>query len=394
MLLKILLKYLLGYVNIKIEGYFVEKFINKCVNNKIFLWNTKRKKSTIVYTNVGIKDFKRLTKISKETNCKVKILNKKGLPFLLHKYKKRKIFLIIIAVILIILFILSKFIWNIKIEGLDKINQSEISTLLTEKGLKIGKLKSKINKQKIINEIRLERGDIAWIGIAVEGTNATVKIVESDAKPEVINEEDYCNITADKNAQIVKISAQNGIPVVKEGDIVTKGDILIAGWIEGKYTGTRYVHAEGEVQAKVWYTEKEKISLNQTVERDTGNSEKKYKIKFNNFTINLYKTLSKFEKYDTIETDNKIQIFSNFYLPIELIKITNMEKAEEEITYGEEEAKQIGIEKASKRIEEQLPDTEKVLQKYTNAYANNGYIEAEVTYEVLENIGTKEKIVF
>ena len=252
MLLKILLKYLLGYVNIKIEGYFVEKFINKCVNNKIFLWNTKRKKSTIVYTNVGIKDFKRLTKISKATNCKVKILNKKGLPFLLHKYKKRKIFLIIIAVILIILFILSKFIWNIKIEGLDKINQSEISTLLTEKGLKIGKLKSKINKQKIINEIRLERGDIAWIGIAVEGTNATVKIVESDAKPEVINEEDYCNITADKNAQIVKISAQNGIPVVKEGDIVTKGDILIASWIEGKYTGTRYVHAEGEVQAKVW----------------------------------------------------------------------------------------------------------------------------------------------
>ena len=108
----------------------------------------------------------------------------------------------------------------------------------------------------------------------------------------------------------------------------------------------------------------------------------------------MYKTLSKFEKYDTIETDNKIQIFSNFYLPIELIKITNMEKAEEEITYGEEEAKQIGIEKASKRIEEQLPDTEKVLQKYTNAYANNGYIEAEVTYEVLENIGTKEKIVF
>ena len=108
----------------------------------------------------------------------------------------------------------------------------------------------------------------------------------------------------------------------------------------------------------------------------------------------MYKTLSKFEKYDTIETDNKIQIFSNFYLPIELIKITNMEKAEEEITYGEEEAKQIGIEKASKRIEEQLPDTEKVLQKYTNAYANNGYIETEVTYEVLENIGTKEKIVF
>lgn len=36
MLFKILLKNLIGYVNIKIEGYFVEKFINKCINNKIF----------------------------------------------------------------------------------------------------------------------------------------------------------------------------------------------------------------------------------------------------------------------------------------------------------------------------------------------------------------------
>ena len=394
MLLKILLKYLLGYVNIKIEGYFVEKFINKCVNNKIFLWNTKRKKSTIVYTNVGIKDFKRLTKISKATNCKVKILNKKGLPFLLHKYKKRKIFLIIIAVILIILFILSKFIWNIKIEGLDKINQSEISTLLTEKGLKIGKLKSKINKQKIINEIRLERGDIAWIGIAVEGTNATVKIVESDAKPEVINEEDYCNITADKNAQIVKISAQNGIPVVKEGDIVTKGDILIAGWIEGKYTGTRYVHAEGEVQAKVWYTEKERISLNQTVERDTGNSEKKYKIKFNNFTINLYKTLSKFENYDTINENKKLKLLSNFYLPIEIIKKTNYEYKYEEKIYTEEELAKLTEEKIEKDLDEKVSQKENIINKQTNIYPNEDYIEVEVIYEVLENIGSEDKIIF
>lgn len=48
MLFKILLKNLIGYVNIKIEGYFVEKFINKCINNKIFFWNIKREKSTII----------------------------------------------------------------------------------------------------------------------------------------------------------------------------------------------------------------------------------------------------------------------------------------------------------------------------------------------------------
>ena len=39
----------------------------------------------------------------------------------------------------------------------------------------------------------------------------------------------------------------------------------------------------------------------------------------------MFKTLPKFEKYDTIETCNSVKIFSNFYLPIELIKRTNYE---------------------------------------------------------------------
>lgn len=394
MFFKILIKYIFGYINIKVEGYFVERFINKCINEGIFFWNIKREKSTIAYMNVGIRDFKKLCKISKETKCKVKILEKKGLPFFLNRYRKRKIFLILIVLIGIVLFTLSKFIWNINIEGINNINESEIISVLDEKGLKVGKIKNKIDTQKIINEIRLERTDISWIGITIKGTNATVKIVEADSKPEIINEEDYCNIVATKDAQIVKISAQNGIPVVKTDDIVTKGDILIAGWIDGKYTGTRYVHSEGEVKAKVWYTEKEQVTLDQVVERDTGNSEQKYKIKINNFTINLFKTLSKFEKYDTIETCNQIKIFSNFYLPIELIKLTNMEKVEEKITYGIEEAKQISIQEASEKIEKRLQNNQEILQKYVNTYVNSDYVEAEVTYEVLENIGTKEKIVF
>ena len=98
-------------------------------------------------------------------------------------------FVILIAILLIVT---SKFVWNIRVEGNNKINQSEIVSILEQKGLKVGTLKSRVNSQEIINEIRLERADIAWIGISIEGTNAIVKIVEAEAKPEIINEEDYC----------------------------------------------------------------------------------------------------------------------------------------------------------------------------------------------------------
>ena len=51
--------------------------------------------------------------------------------------------------------------------------------------------------------------------------------------------------------------------------------------MEGKFTGTRYVHASGEIVAKVWYKEKIKMPLTQTITEKTGNEENKYKIKIN-----------------------------------------------------------------------------------------------------------------
>ena len=394
MFFKILIKYLLGYINIKVEGYFVEKFINKCTKENIFFWNVEKDNSTTAYMNVGISDFKKLCKIAKSTKCKTKILKKKGLPFLLNKYKKRKMIVIIIIAIIILLGFTSKYIWNIKVEGLEENEKEEIILLLNENGIKRGLKKSKIKTEDSINEIRLKREDISWIGMKIEGTNLIVEITKAKLKPEIIDEMEYCNIVATRDAQIIKVSAQNGIPLVKKDELVRKGDILIAGWIEGKYTGTRYMHAKGEVKAKVWHTEKETIKLKDEVKKETGEVEEKYKIKINNFPINLYKTLSKFEKYDTIETCKQLKIFSNFYLPIEFIKIMNKEIINEEINYEIEEAKSISIEKASKKIEENLTNNQQVLKKYVNTKVTENEVEAEVTYEVLENIGTKEKIVF
>ena len=56
---KVLLCYFLGYLEIEVEGYFIEKFINNCLKSSVFLWNIKRKKSTIMTCNIGIKDFKK-----------------------------------------------------------------------------------------------------------------------------------------------------------------------------------------------------------------------------------------------------------------------------------------------------------------------------------------------
>lgn len=184
---------------------------------------------------------------------------------------------------------------------------------------------------------------------------------------------------------------QNGTAIVKEGDLVKEGTILVGGYLEGKYTGTRYVHAKADIEAKVWYSKSETVNLKQEVKERTGETENKYGIRINNFEINFYKTLSKFKNYDTIVTDKKIMLFSNFYLPIEVIKTTNYETKIEEVEYSVEELKEITIEKLEKEIEDDIENKENILNKQVNFYEKQDSINVEVIYEVLENIGTEEK---
>ena len=394
MFIKRLMNYINGYLRIVVEGYYIERFINICRSKQYMMWNIKKDNDIHLTLNIEIKNFKEICRIAKKTQCKIKIKSKRGLPFLLNKYKKRKVFALCLVVILFAIIFSSNFVWNIEIIEENGATIENIMGDIQEAGLTIGKLKNKIDTKEIINKVRLERDDIAWMGIELKGTNAIVRLVKADEKPEIIDEDEYCNIVSNKNGVITKINAQDGTANVKVGDTVSVGDVLINGWMEGKYTGIRYVHAKGEIEARVWYTMNKTIPYNATEKQVTENTEEHYALKFNNFKINFPKGVSNFKFYDTIETENKIRLFSNFYLPISIVKTTYQEYEEVQKTYSVEEAKNLGIQEIETELESQIENKENIVNKNINTYENENGIDIYVTYEVLETIGTNEKIVF
>ena len=392
MFFKILFNYILGYVNIKIEGFYIERFINICKSKGILLWNMKREKSSILYANIGINDFKILKNIAKTSSCNIKLTKKMGLPFIFNKYKKRKIFFILLIFVLIVLLISSNYIWNIEIIGDNKIDKNEIIEELKNNGLSIGIAKSKLDTKRVINDIRMKREDIAWIGIDIKGTNAIVEIVESEKKPDIVKTDEYCNIISEKSGIITRINVSNGTAKVKVGDIVKEGDILVEGKLEGKYTEPIYVHAAADIEIKTWYSIRKNFEYKQVIEQKTGNTETKYSIKINNLQINFYKVLSKFENYDTISENKKLSLFSNFYLPIEIIKQENYEKKYEAVQYSKDELKKKSINELEEELNKQINEERNILNRYVNIKENNEFIDIELVYEVLESVGTKEKI--
>ncbi len=221
MIFEWLYRYILGTVDIVVEGFFIERFINICKTENIILWSSKMEKGTILKAKINKSDFKNLRHIAKRTSCRVSLEGKSGLPFVIKKYKKRKIFAIALLVIAIFSFVITRFIWNIEISGAQNISREEILSDLAKYGIKEGKLKVNLDLEEIKNEIRLNRDDLAWIGIDMKGTNVIVTIVEAIQEPEIIDENAPCNIVADKNGTISKMVVRNGTARVNVGDVVS-----------------------------------------------------------------------------------------------------------------------------------------------------------------------------
>lgn len=161
--------------------------------------------------------------------------------------------------------------------------------------------------------------------------------------------------------------------------------------MEGKYTGIRPVHASADIKIKKCVEKKETQSIVQDIDKKTGKEEKKIEIKLHKFKINFHKGLSKFQKYDTIITTKKIKLFSNFYLPIEVLKITNLETVKEHKEYTVPEL----TEKIKADLEVQLNEelgieNSENIEKNLEVETIGNDVSVKLIYTLYEDIGTKE----
>ena len=393
--LKYLYLYIFGYLNIYVEGFFIERFINICLSKRIMLWSLTRENSTSLNAKISVGDFKKIKEAVKKSKCKLKLKDKKGLPFLLKRYRKRKIFAITLLVIAIFIFGLTRFIWNIDIVCDGNINKEEILKILEESNVKLGTYIKSVNIDKLVNYICLKREDVSWSGVEIKGTNLIVKLIMSEDKISEIQSDEPCNIVSNKDGVILKISSQNGTQRVYEGDVIKKGDLLVEGVMEGKYTGKRYVHAEAMVWAKVWYVKEEEMALTQEYLIETGDVENRYEINIKDFKINFNKSLPKFEKYDTIEAVKKVKLFSNYYIPIEIKTITYKEQMKKVKEYTVDElSNELQIKLKQELLTENKISEENVIEYITNVTELKNGIKVKVTCVVKEKIGSYEQLIY
>ena len=287
---------------------------------------------------------------------------------------KPTIFTAIIISVIISVF-LSGLVWDIRIEGNVDIPSSRIIYELSRCDFNIGDLWSLIDRSDVETKMLLSYDEIAWININRRGTVAYVSVIE---KPFVENQgqqvtPQYANIVADVDCIIEEITVVNGYAVVKPGDVVKKGDLLISGTIPND-AGGGFCCAQGRVVGRI--SERVSADVEKNFTLSTVKEKKLYSvdIKIFNFFINIFKLYGNLtNEYDIIETKRSNSLLGAHKLPFSLITSYVPVYSTEQIAYSDHELVSVASARLNALIASRLQACDLLKMKTYGSFTDTGY---------------------
>jgi len=313
-----------GYVRLEVSGFSVERFLNMAAFRGVYLWDVERTENG-VELNVSIQGFKMLRGCARKTKCRTKIVQKNGIPFLLHRYRKRKFLMGGVLFFVLGLVALSSFVWRIEIEGNVDLRQEAILEFLEGEGLRAGALKMRLDDRNIAAAILNNFAEISWADVYTRGTRTTILISEAIPAQIILDRQTPVHVVAQKDGLITGIVTGAGAPLVRQNDIVREGEMLVSGILEldPDMPGTPnvYVHAYAEVWARRYHTLEFAVPFAYDEKIFTGRTANRRAIQFlfADFRLNLPGGGNSFESYDRITTYQQIGASGDYPLPFVLV---------------------------------------------------------------------------
>lgn len=244
-------KWLLGYLVIGIKGTSTERFLNLCHAREIMLWDVMRAENEY-HCKISIQEFKCLRPIVRKTKTRPYIIKRKGFPFHIKRIKARKGLWVGGLLFFVLVYFLSSFVWEIQVMGQYSYTQEALLRYLREIDVYAGMRREKISCPDIEKAIREAYTDIGWVSAELKGSKLFIRIQETNMPTLYETDSTPRHLIASRSGIIDSIITRTGTPLVKKGDVVEKGDILISGVVPiygdgGEVIKKEAVRADGDV---------------------------------------------------------------------------------------------------------------------------------------------------
>ena len=368
-----------GFLKVRFSGDLKERALTLCAQNGINLWGNRLNEGEIECF-ISVRDFKWLRHLNRKKDFRVHIVKKYGLPFLTRRYRKRIGILLGAILCFLILQFMSGYIWVIDINGNEKIKDKTILSACESIGITTGIKKDSIYPKLEREKLMLKLEGVAWASINIEGSKLTVNITETKEEDE--KGESYTNLLATADGIIKKMDIVSGNSVVKVGQAVKKGDLLVSGIIETA-DGTRFVKSKGTVLA----TSEKEITLRENFNQKkwmfTGKVKDKKVLSVYGFKIPLFLGGERGD-YETKKSVKNVKLFSQV-LPIKIYEKRYEFKKEIDVSYTTEKLKE--------KLEKRLGEMEEITVISKDFITDEKGIELKVIARREENIAESHKLI-
>jgi similar to stage IV sporulation protein len=385
-----------GYVKIEISGFSVERFLSRAIGEGAVFWDLQRLGGKFA-AKVSRADFARIQILTQKTGSRVVAKSFHGLPYLLARLRKR-LFLAIGGLVFIAgLVLLTSFIWQIDIEGTNRLNNAEILDFLAENDFALGRFRHGVVYRDIENLLLLEFEDMAWASVSIVGTRAVIRVVETieavgDSR--FRGNDEFTDVVAAKDGVIVYMATSAGKPLFRPGDVVAAGEIVVAsrldvGTAEEGNLSHRYVRADAAVWARVYYRMNFEIPFAYYERSFTGRRAWTHSLSVGgrDFRIPLnFGAGDDFIYYETIESRRQARLGADYPLPLSRTQTTNYEIVRHLRTRTTEQAQALAIELATRRIAEEVGENVDILTKEISFAEGERELLAEVFLVTIERI--------
>lgn len=286
----------------------------------------------------------------------------------------------LVFVLLILNF--SSILWKMDFSGNERLTDQDMIALLRECGVYEGMRIKDINNDLVRIKMMAMSKDIAWISVNVKGMRAQVIVSEAEMRPVKDVDAKYSHIVAAFDGIITGIVVERGQQMVRVGEAVKKGDLLVSGIIEERDGDINLVNASARVYAQ---TERvisvarplvsEKVAIRQGSLQGIL-----FEIfgKSINFSLNYGLGA---QECDIIRKRGSIYIFGSFQLPVSYVALYGTEKLVSSVELNSAEAR-LAAEAEAYRILFSQADAELVSKRF--AYESSEDMLKVTLYAVCE----------
>ena len=347
-------------VQIKIEGYKLDRLLNKAMKGGLDIKSVQIRSDTELSCWVSPSDLKKIRKLARSL-YKITVLRRNGPLPRMRRFFRSPAGVIGCVLACALVITQSLFVSAIQVNGYKGIPETELRKCLEEQGVYEGAYRPEIDWDRAEKALFDTFPEITWVQLVYSGRLVILNLSETNRDIYDGSQDEelprYTNIVAEQSGYLESIDAYYGAAQFEAGDYVEKGDILISGCVPVEPTTFQeddpteyYVRAQGSVWARVPY----RLTFYQEryLRGDTGD------------TATEKKSL---EEGTSLITNKK-------------------EKTEEEVKKKAEQQIRIWT-------KENLPENAEIINKSLNFSYKENIIEVGVTLEVRRQIGIEEEAV-